>query len=43
MEEGKKKSQTALGNSEQSVHEDRAAVWQVLLFAEASCEHVELH
>lgn len=42
----KKKSQTALGNSGQSVHEDRAAapsVWQVLLFAEASCEHVELH
>lgn len=47
MEEGKKiKRQTALGNSGQSVREDRAAapsVWQVLLFAEASCEHVELH
>lgn len=40
------KNQTALGKSGQSVHEDRAAapsIWQVLLFAEASCEHVKLH
>lgn len=46
MEEGKKKKQTALGQSGQSVHEDRAAapsIWQVLLFAEAPCEHVKLH
>lgn len=42
----KKQKQTALGNSGQSVHEDRAAassVWQVLLFAETPCEPVELH
>ena len=47
MEEEKKKTQqTALGNSRQSVHGNRAAactVWQVLLFAEASREHVKLH
>lgn len=46
MEEGEKKKQTALGQSGQSVHEDRAAapsIWQVLLFAEAPCEHVKLH
>lgn len=47
VEEKKTKTkQTALGNGEQSVHGNRAAaltMWQVLLFAEASHEHVKLH